>query len=284
MDYNKQIHHRKSIRLNEYDYSQQGAYFITICTKNQKHLFGKIISGKMELNNAGKMIQTIWNELPTRFDNIILDESIIMPNHTHGIIIITPNPQEHPHMDKPYTNPYKQNKDKNTSPDISKPSTGEPCVRPHTTQYSSPNTTQYIPQNPPETSPKTNKKYTDYNYTQNIHSEKNHTGNTQTKGDHKDRPYGTLTGSLGRVIQAFKSITTHKYTINVKQNGWVPFSGKLWHRNYWEHIVRDENELNRIRQYIQNNPEKWQNDKLNYKNGNIAKEDSPLYGEEIWMV
>lgn len=258
MDYNKQIHHRKSIRLNEYDYSQQGAYFVTICTQNNKHLFGKIISGKMELNNAGIMIKTIWNELPTKFDNIILDESIIMPNHTHGIIIITP--------------------------DTPKPSTGEPCVRPHTTQYTSPNPTQYIPPNPTKTSPKTNKNHTNKKYTYNIHTEKNHTGNTHTKGDNKDRPYGTSTGSLGRIIQAFKSITTHEYTINVKQNGWKPFPGKLWHRNYWEHIVRDENELNRIRQYIQNNPVKWQLDKLNYKNGNIAKEDSPQYGEEIWMV
>ena len=93
-----------------------------------------------------------------------------------------------------------------------------------------------------------------------------------------------MEGSLGRIIQAFKSITTHEYIKNVKQNGWAPFPGKLWQRDYWEHIVRDENELNRIRKYIQNNPVKWQTDKLNDKNKNIAKEISPQYGEEIWMV
>lgn len=275
MDYNKDIHHRRSIRLNGYDYSRQGAYFITICTQNRKHLFGKIINGKIELNEAGIMIQNTWNNLPTRFDNIILDEYTIMPNHTHGIIIINQQPLKHIR-------------------------TGEPCVRPHTTQYTSPNISHYIHPNPPNIS---HNQISENNHIGNIHtmgdhkdhpngtqiSENNHSGNIHTMGDHEDHPNGdrpreTLEGSLGRIIQAFKSITTHEYIKNVKQNGWAPFPGKLWQRDYWEHIVRDENELNRIRKYIQNNPVKWQTDKLNDKNKNIAKEISPQYGEEIWMV
>jgi REP element-mobilizing transposase RayT len=67
---------------------------------------------------------------------------------------------------------------------------------------------------------------------------------------------------VGHIIQAFKSITTHEYTVGVKKTGWPPFPGKLWQRNYWEHIVRNETELNRIRDYIHNNPGQWASDTL----------------------
>jgi len=72
---------------------------------------------------------------------------------------------------------------------------------------------------------------------------------------------GEHTGSpIHRVVQWFKTMTTNEYIRGVKQNGWQPFPGKLWQRNYWERIIRDENELNRIRQYIINNPLKWETD------------------------
>lgn len=77
-----------------------------------------------------------------------------------------------------------------------------------------------------------------------------------SRGDHKDRPYGTLDGSLGRVIQAFKSITTVQ---NIRTAGMFR-PGKLWQRNYWERVIRDESELNRIRQYIIDNPANWETD------------------------
>jgi len=80
-------------------------------------------------------------------------------------------------------------------------------------------------------------------------------------GDHKDRPYGTYSDSVGRVIQAFKSITTHEYIGGVNQYGWPPFSGKLWQRNYYEHIIRNEESCYQISEYIQTNPLKWQDDK-----------------------
>jgi len=59
-----------------------------------------------------------------------------------------------------------------------------------------------------------------------------------------------------------KTMTTKRYVDGVKHNGWRPFPGKLWQRNYWEHVVRNESELNRIREYIQNNPNQWESDKL----------------------
>jgi len=66
-----------------------------------------------------------------------------------------------------------------------------------------------------------------------------------------------------RVVQWFKTMSTNEYIRGVKQRGWPAFPGKLWQRNYWEHIIRNETEFNHIREYIQNNPKKWASDMLN---------------------
>jgi REP element-mobilizing transposase RayT len=89
MKYNPDIHHRRSIRLQGYDYSQNGAYFVTLCTQNRECLFGEIVNGEMILNEYGKIVEQCWNDLPNHYDNIELDSYVIMPNHFHGIIIIT---------------------------------------------------------------------------------------------------------------------------------------------------------------------------------------------------
>jgi len=74
---------------------------------------------------------------------------------------------------------------------------------------------------------------------------------------------GEHTGSpLQRILQWFKTMTTNDYIHGVKQHGWPLFSGKLWQRNYWEHIIRNEPELNRIREYIRDNPANWVSDSL----------------------
>ena len=79
----------------------------------------------------------------------------------------------------------------------------------------------------------------------------------------RPHPQGTLPGTLGRIIQAYKSITTVAYIDGVKRLGWPPFPGKLWQRNYYEHIIRDEDELNRVREYIITNPIRWELDREN---------------------
>lgn len=104
-------------------------------------------------------------------------------------------------------------------------------------------------------------------------------------------------------------MTTHEYINGVKQQGWTPFPGKLWQRNYWEHIIRNDNEHQRIAQYIRNNPTQWQQDPLNPRRGeprcspspigspsprcspspigsptNQIKEPEPEYANEVWMV
>jgi REP element-mobilizing transposase RayT len=81
-------HHRRSLRLQGYDYSQPGAYFVTICTQNNAYLFGDIVDGEMLLNDAGQMVRAVWNELARNYPGIGIDTFVIMPNHIHGIITI----------------------------------------------------------------------------------------------------------------------------------------------------------------------------------------------------
>ena len=80
--------YRRSIRLKGYDYSQTGAYFVTICIQDRLQVFGQIKNGKMVMNNVGEMAERWWSKVPEKFPEIVLDGYIIMPNHMHGIIII----------------------------------------------------------------------------------------------------------------------------------------------------------------------------------------------------
>jgi REP element-mobilizing transposase RayT len=91
MLYNPNIHHRRSIRLKGYDYAQSGMYFVTICVQNRECLFGKITNGEMTLNDAGKMVMQCWIDIPQHYQNVVLHEFVIMPNHIHGIIEIANN-------------------------------------------------------------------------------------------------------------------------------------------------------------------------------------------------
>ena len=88
MKYNPDIHHRRSIRLRGYDYSQKGLYFVTICTQDRLCLFGDIENGEMNLNDAGKMVRTIWDQIPAHYCGVEIDQFVVMPNHIHGIVII----------------------------------------------------------------------------------------------------------------------------------------------------------------------------------------------------
>jgi putative transposase len=188
MAYDPERHHRHSFRLKEYDYSQPGAYFVTICTLDRECALGCVDGGEMRLNDAGRMVWSVWEGLPARFSGMELDAFVVMPNHVHGIIVIHGR--------------------------------GESRVRPDDCRQ-------------------------------------------PDLGDHKNRPCGTMAGSLGQIIQAFKSMTTHEYVMGVRQRGWAPFQGRLWQRNYHEHIVRNEIDLRRIREYILSNPARWNEDENN---------------------
>ena len=86
MVYNPQKHHRRTIRLKGYDYSQAGLYFITICTKNRACLFGEIENGSMILNDAGRMVEKWYAELENKYPGKCCHEMVVMPNHFHCII------------------------------------------------------------------------------------------------------------------------------------------------------------------------------------------------------
>lgn len=89
---------RKPNRLKDFDYSSCGCYFITICTHNRIHHFGEIMSGTMKLNEFGEIAAENWNSIPLHFDNVLLDEFIVMPNHIHGIIGIIDNLKGNPQV------------------------------------------------------------------------------------------------------------------------------------------------------------------------------------------
>jgi putative transposase len=87
--YDREKHHRRSIRLQGYDYTSQGAYFVTMVTQNRTCLFGDIAEEKIMLNEGGKIAHQCWLDIPQHFPHASLDEFVIMPNHVHGILVIT---------------------------------------------------------------------------------------------------------------------------------------------------------------------------------------------------
>jgi putative transposase len=88
MPCNPNIHHCRSIRLPGYDYTQTGAYFVTICTHQRQCLFGEIIDGQMHLNLCGQVVISRWQNIPRHFPRVKLDEFVLMPDNLHGIIVI----------------------------------------------------------------------------------------------------------------------------------------------------------------------------------------------------
>jgi hypothetical protein len=88
MGFNPEIHHRRSIRLQGYDYSTAGAYFVTVCVRDGECLFGEVADGEMRLNDAGRMVLATWNELRTHYPRVHVDVHIVMPNHFHGIVFL----------------------------------------------------------------------------------------------------------------------------------------------------------------------------------------------------
>ena len=186
--YDPDIHHRRSIRLRGYDYAQVGAYFVTVCTQDRECLFGEVVGGEMQLNDVGHLIETLWEEMPDHYAGVQVDAFMVMPNHIHGIIILTKK------MDTVGAGPR-------ACPD----SQGQPRgVAPTAKSMSLPD-----------------------------------------------------------VVHRFKSLTTARYRHGVRNHGWPAFRGRLWQRNYYEQVIRDDDDLNTIQEYIVNNPARWDEDTEN---------------------
>ncbi len=173
MPYNPDIHRRRSIRLCGYDYAQPGAYFITLCTWMQECLFGEIMNGDMRLNETGRIVVQEWYRTEQIRQNIELDVWVVMPNHFHGILLI---------------------------------SDGRGTAR---------------------------------------------------RAPTMERFAKPVAGSIPTIVRSFKSAVT-KHINKLRGTSAVP----LWQRNYWEHIIRDATDLNRIQEYIRNNPARWEQDAL----------------------
>jgi putative transposase len=182
-----QIHHRHSIRLKGYDYTQSGAYFVTLCTYQREEIFGEVAEGEMRLNPLGEIVREEWLKTTGIRSNVELheDEFVIMPNHIHGIIWIV------------------------ETVGVTRTSVESTSV-----------------------------------------------GATRRVAPTKE-PHTLVSGSLGAILGQFKSITAKR--INALRGT----SGvSVWQRNFYEHIIRDENELKIIWDYIYTNPLRWQEDQL----------------------
>ncbi len=204
MTYDPRKHHRRSIRLPEYDYSSPGAYFVTICVQGKECVLGEIVDGEMRLSEWGRIVDEYWDAVPEHYPEVRIDARITMPNHAHAIIeimgdrtgaVAAPNP---------------------ATPDPATPNAGRDDDRGGDRGE--------------ETSP------------------------LRTGAVAAPNP---ATPTLGKIVAYFKYQTTKR--INALRG--AP-GVRFWQRNYWEHVVRDEADLHRIRQYIRDNPARWSDDQL----------------------
>ena len=189
-------HHRRSIRLQGYDYSQAGAYFVTIVTWQRQFLFGEIVNNEMELSVYGEIVQKWWGEIPIHFPNVETGAFVIMPNHVHGIIFI---------LERRGT--------------VSVPRDNQPLNK-----LEAPNSNEIWEQG----------------------------GETP--------PLRVIrVPTLGQVVAYFKYQSTKEMN-TVENAGTVT---KFWQRNYYEHVIRNENDLQNKTDYIESNPLLWDEDDEN---------------------
>ena len=184
---------RRAMRLRNYDYSQPGSYFVTICVQHRKCIFGTIIDGKMRLNEIGRIVVECWNHIPQHVPSVELDEYVVMPNHMHGIITWARSPH---------------------TPENTSDRRGE-VTSPSLDSWES---------------------------------------TTSCRGE-------VTSPSLSKIVAYFKYQSTKR--INQHHN---IFPLRIWQRNYYDHVIRDDIDLQRLRQYVQNNAMKWALDQLHPDN------------------
>lgn len=224
MKYNSEKHHRRSIRLKDYDYSQPGLYFITICIQDKHCLFGEIENDEMILNEYGQIAHREWQNTAQVRNNCRMHEFIVMPNHIHGIIEIIDRKG-----DCRGESQFAQNKDD---------CKGELQFAP---------TAPTAPTTAPTAAP---------------------TAPTTT-------PFKSPSQTIGSIVRGYKIATIKKIKDHIIRTGESQFAPtaptaptikslnyKIWQRNYYEHIIRDEKSYQRISEYIITNPQKWDIDKF----------------------
>ena len=254
MQYNPKIHNRKSMRFNGYDYSQEGAYFITICCKDRECLFGEIKNREMILNANGIIAYNEWLQTTKIRSNVELDVFVIMPNHIHGIVIINNHAIDDGRgvlhapgllmndrgnkLDVLHTPGLLMN-DRGNKPDV---------LHAPVSVLGAPDSVLHAPGPALGTS-------------DSIKGVCN-TPLQITVG----RDLGVCNTSLrspsntiGAIVRGYKSAV--KKQINILGSGNYNQSSTVWQRNYHDHIIRNEQSYQHISNYIINNPAKWDDDK-----------------------
>jgi len=247
MRFDPEKHHRRSIRLKGYDYGRPGSYFITICVRDRECWFGEIRGDEVRLNDAGRVVAATWMDLPSRFPGVSTDTHVVMPNHLHGIVHITgqgamgTGATQRGAINRAPTvghAAYDRYDVRTDIPNHGDAHLGDDAAGMGGTGMGAINRAPTV-------------------------------GNAVPVGAQFIAPYaghdrydgqtgaaGTGTATLGRIVRAFKAVTTRI----VRQTGMPHFA---WQRNYYEHIVRDELALDRVRQYILDNPARWASDREN---------------------
>lgn len=210
--YNPNIHNRRSIRLKDYDYSQAGLYFITVCCHNRICRFGHVHNGEMVFNEFGTIAFNEWINTTEIRKNVELGEFVIMPNHMHGIVKIL----------------------ERGSGELHSPRT--------TTELHSADTLTEL-----HSADTPNELHSADNLTE-LHSAEKNMGECNS-------PLRGTSQTIGAIVRGYKSSVT-------KQLGLLGFNEKLWQRNYFDNIIRDEKSYHTISNYIKNNPAKWSDDKF----------------------
>ena len=223
MSTNSNLPNRQSIRLKNYDYSQEGSYFITLVTQDRIHLFGKIEDGKMILNTVGKILEEEWRNTIELRPNITLGEFIIMPDHMHMIITITAQMEKKEDKEWIHSNP------KSPSHTIGAIIRGFKGAS-----------------------------------TKKINQFLNSTGESQfalieSPIDSQFAPESQFALIESPIDSQFAPTTDSQFAPTEF------YKNKIFQRNYYEHIIRNQNDFNRIEQYIIDNPMNWKKKKLKFK-------------------
>ena len=199
--------HRRSIRLQGYDYTQPGAYFITICTWQRECLFGDINGGEMSLNRLGEVVLHAWQDLPHHYSHLELGGFCVMPNHVHAImVLVEDDPGRGGSVSSGVSSPSLATYDDLRLPDQAKT---RPRAAPALTEG-------------------------------------------RGIASNSDVGYTPIRHGLPEIVRAFKSFSARRLNL-LRHTLGIP----VWQRNYYEHIIRDDCEHDRIRSYIESNPLNW---------------------------
>ncbi|WP_375448610.1 hypothetical protein [uncultured Fibrella sp.] len=252
---------RRSIRLDEYNYSLEGSYFITICVERKEHRFGHITDGTMWPNEAGQMISERILAISSKFPGTLIDSYVVMPNHIHFIItLLGYNPNGRyvgaAHRGRPISDRQGRPDVLSIEEDSPNPETipanldwlgfGGP-IGPKAGGHDGPP----LHVNDPAVGCASDVNDPAIGRASNLND---------PAIDHIDPIINVP--SAADVVGWFKASTTNYYIRGVKEKRFPAFDRRLWQRNYYEHIIRTEAAYNQIDEYIRTNPLRWAEDRL----------------------